>query len=214
LLLKCRLQRSPHDKAHKHAGGRGEEHGATSEPVDEKREADRGYEVPDGKDAVDECLCFLGSDADGVQNEREVVLGTFVSMKFSWMESHRRAYRDQTVAGPLRKEADSENDEESKHVASCLEESNIRACLAGLFFEAQCFLDLFQFDKHDWIVWVAVGMVLDASQSSSNSIDSRSMILTLVIIACASSHRSLLTSHRGDSTIHQKQMIWITLDSA
>jgi hypothetical protein len=37
---------------------------------------------------------------------------------------------------------------------------------------------------------------------------------TLVIIACASSQRSLLTSQRGDSTIHQKHTIWMMLERA
>jgi len=82
LLLKCRLQRGPHDKAHKHTCGRCEEHGTTFELVDEEREADGGYEIPDGEDAVDKSLSFLRGDADGVQDEREVVLGPSVSKRF------------------------------------------------------------------------------------------------------------------------------------
>lgn len=69
-------------------------------------------------------------------------------------------YRNQTIAGPLREETDCEDDEESEHVATGLEESLVGSAAGRLVFDAKSFLDLFQFYQDDRVVGVAVRVVL------------------------------------------------------
>ena len=104
-----------------HTEGGDEEHFATADFVDQERASNCNYPSPDTKSAVDLKLLLLICNTNLIEDFGEVV-------------------GDDGVAGPLREEAKSDEDQETVTIAFGFEEFK-DAVPGKLFFEGECRFD-------------------------------------------------------------------------
>jgi len=129
------------DEEEEHADGGGEEESAATDLVDEGSGGKSPSQVPDLEDTVDEELDGGVEDTDGLEDTGEVV-------------------RDDTVAGPLGEEGESDDDTHALEVAGGLEEGGPSNLLSDGAVELDGSLDFLVLVLDERILLIAVGVVV------------------------------------------------------